>query len=149
MRFAGELNDTATGLYHLRARQYDAANGRFLAKDPLPPILTAPYFSTYVYANDRPTVLIDPSGMGAVWANYNCGSFLSLSCVHDWAADDPVNNVVWPAVEAAAGGKVCAEGAAAGAVAGPLGSTIGCVVGATAFLISAEQARHKIEHPDE
>jgi hypothetical protein len=25
--------------------------------------------ATYVYANNRPTVMVDPSGMGAIWTN--------------------------------------------------------------------------------
>lgn len=69
MRFAGELYDATIGLYHLRARQYDPATGRFLGTDPLPPFVTDPYVSTYVYGGNRPTVLVDPSGMGAVWAD--------------------------------------------------------------------------------
>jgi RHS repeat-associated protein len=62
MKFAGEYLDP-TGLYHLRARQYDAANGRFLTTDPLPAQLTDAYVSSYVYASDKPTTLIDPSGL--------------------------------------------------------------------------------------
>lgn len=69
LRFAGELRDSDTGLYHLRARQYDPATARFLTTDPLAPKLSEPYPSTYVYANNRPTALIDPSGMGQVWAS--------------------------------------------------------------------------------
>src|SRR5438874_659405 len=41
MRFAGELIDTETSLYHLRARQYDPGSGRFLSVDPLSPELLA------------------------------------------------------------------------------------------------------------
>jgi RHS repeat-associated protein len=66
MRFAGEQLDTTTGLYHLRARPYDANRGRFLATDPLPHPATDPYRNTYHYARNRPGVLIDPSGMGPV-----------------------------------------------------------------------------------
>jgi RHS repeat-associated protein len=55
--------DPATGLYNLRARQYDPASGRFLATDPIAPALSDPYVSAYVYANNRPTVLADPSGL--------------------------------------------------------------------------------------
>jgi RHS repeat-associated protein len=62
IRFTGELLDPATNLYHLRARQYDPASGRFLATDPVAPAVTDPYVSTYVYVNNRPTVLIDPAG---------------------------------------------------------------------------------------
>lgn len=35
MRFSGEYQDP-TGLYHLRARQYDPGLGRFTATDPFP-----------------------------------------------------------------------------------------------------------------
>lgn len=63
LRFAGEYLDPGTGLYHLRARQYDPADGRFLTTDPLPQGIEDPYVSSYIYANDRPTVLIDPTGL--------------------------------------------------------------------------------------
>jgi RHS repeat-associated protein len=65
MRFAGEYFDS-TGLYHLRARQFDSTTGRFLGTDPAPVAITDPYVSSYVYANNRPTSLIDPTGMGPV-----------------------------------------------------------------------------------
>jgi RHS repeat-associated protein len=89
MRFTGELADPATDLYHLRARQYDPGNGRFLATDPLPPRATSPFISTYVYANDRPTALIDPSGMGAASVNsHSCGSLWCwLTSPRDWIHD--------------------------------------------------------------
>jgi RHS repeat-associated protein len=63
MKFAGEYQDP-TGLYYLRARQYDPTIGRFNTLDPLPPTIGNAYLSSYVYADDRPTVLVDPSGMG-------------------------------------------------------------------------------------
>jgi RHS repeat-associated protein len=62
MKFAGELLDADTGLYHLRARQYDPSTGRFLSTDPLAPAITDPYVSSYVYAKNRSTLLTDPSG---------------------------------------------------------------------------------------
>jgi RHS repeat-associated protein len=61
MKFAGEYQD-ATGLYNLRARQYDPATGRFLTLDPAPASTGSPYVSSYVYVANRPTVLIDPTG---------------------------------------------------------------------------------------
>jgi RHS repeat-associated protein len=65
IRYTGQYLDP-TGLYHLRARQYNPADGRFLTLDPLTPALTDPHVAAYAYANDRPTALTDPSGMGAV-----------------------------------------------------------------------------------
>jgi len=62
MRFTGELFDTPTSLYHLRARQYDPVAGRFLQVDPHPQAMTDPYVAAYIYASDRPTVFVDPSG---------------------------------------------------------------------------------------
>ncbi|HEY3209414.1 MAG TPA: RHS repeat-associated core domain-containing protein [Actinomycetota bacterium] len=63
MRFDGQVLDPATGLYYLRARIYDQSLGRFLQIDPMPQPMTEPYAAAYVYVNDRPTVLSDPSGM--------------------------------------------------------------------------------------
>jgi RHS repeat-associated protein len=57
MTFAGEYTDS-TGLYDLRARQYDATTGRFLQIDPLPSSDAA----AYVYVADKPTVMVDPTG---------------------------------------------------------------------------------------
>ncbi|MFA5892206.1 MAG: RHS repeat-associated core domain-containing protein [Actinomycetota bacterium] len=62
MRFAGESLD-ATGLYNLRARAMDPSLGRFLQVDPVASPVGTPYVSAYVYANNRPTVLIDPLGL--------------------------------------------------------------------------------------
>ena len=61
LRFAGEYLDP-TGLYHLRARQYDPQAGRFLSTDPLPGPPEDPYVSAYVYVNNDPTLFVDPSG---------------------------------------------------------------------------------------
>jgi RHS repeat-associated protein len=63
LRFTGELRDDATGLYYLRARDYDPASGRFLQPDPLSPGLGSPARSPYAYAEGRPTARTDPSGM--------------------------------------------------------------------------------------
>jgi RHS repeat-associated protein len=65
-RFAGELLDTGTGLYGLRARMYDPAVGRFLSLDPRPAGQTNPFKGSYVYAINNPAGWIDPSGLGAV-----------------------------------------------------------------------------------
>ena len=61
MQFTGEYLDP-TGLYHLRARQYDASLGRFLRPDPAGHGVGSPFIASYVYAANRPTVLVDPSG---------------------------------------------------------------------------------------
>lgn len=62
MRFTGEYLDQ-TGLYHLRARQYDPGIGRFTAHDPWPTSAVSPYASSYSYVQNQPTVLTDPTGL--------------------------------------------------------------------------------------
>lgn len=66
MRFTGEYFDSATSLYHLRARQYDMGTGRFLTQDPIASPITNPYVAAYVYANNIPTVRVDPSGLWSI-----------------------------------------------------------------------------------
>ncbi|MGH9195740.1 MAG: RHS repeat domain-containing protein [Acidimicrobiia bacterium] len=78
MRFTGQYLDP-TGLYHLRARQYDPGLGRFTATDPRTPPITSPAVSPYAYVNDRPTVLVDPSGF--------CGWTEPWRCLDDLAKE--------------------------------------------------------------
>jgi RHS repeat-associated protein len=61
MKFAGALADS-TGLYHLRAREYDPTVARFLQLDPAPAMEGAAT-SSFLYAGDMPTTQTDPSGM--------------------------------------------------------------------------------------
>jgi RHS repeat-associated protein len=61
MQYTGEHHDP-TGLYHLRARQYDPITGRFLILDPLTPDQQTPFGSSYAYVGNRPTVMVDPTG---------------------------------------------------------------------------------------
>jgi RHS repeat-associated protein len=60
--FTGEQRDPTTGLYHLRARQYDPAIGQFLSPDPAQASTADPYLATYGYADLNPVLYIDPSG---------------------------------------------------------------------------------------
>jgi RHS repeat-associated protein len=68
LKFTGELLDP-TGLYYLRARQYDPSSGRFLHPDPAESPTTGPGISLYAYADNRPTVFVDPSGKRLVPGN--------------------------------------------------------------------------------
>jgi RHS repeat-associated protein len=61
LKFTGEYLDP-TGLYHLRARQYDPGVGRFLRPDPARQSRNESAVSAYVYVANRPTVMVDPSG---------------------------------------------------------------------------------------
>ena len=77
LRFAGEYLDP-TGLYYLRARQYDPGTGRFVSTDPAKPRVEDPYLSTYIYAKNNPVRLVDPSGRdtGALCISVQAGFIL-------------------------------------------------------------------------
>ena len=64
--FLGEygVEQENTSLHYIRARYYDAANGRFLSKDPFPVILNNPQtINRYIYGSDNPIANNDPTGL--------------------------------------------------------------------------------------
>ncbi len=61
--FLGREYDAESGLYHLRARAYDARSGRFLQKDPQQGNLRDPRsMHPYIYALNSPTLYSDSTG---------------------------------------------------------------------------------------
>ncbi len=66
IQFNSQYNDPQTGLYDLRARNYDPTIGGFLSVDPLPTTFNKGTMSTYTYAINDPTTFEDPTGMGAM-----------------------------------------------------------------------------------
>jgi len=71
LAFTGQYLDSTTGLYDMRARNYDPSVGRFTSLDPLG-YRDVPQASTYGYARNNPLRYTDPSGMGS--AGNKCGS---------------------------------------------------------------------------
>ena len=64
--YAGEQADPEAGLVFLRARYYDPTIGRFLSRDPFPKFLASTQaISFYVYVNNNPIGLIDPTGLSS------------------------------------------------------------------------------------
>ena len=62
--FVGERYDADLGLYHLRARHYNADRGRFTSLDPYHGDIDEPKsLHKYLYANADPVNLIDPTGL--------------------------------------------------------------------------------------
>jgi RHS repeat-associated protein len=59
LRWGGQYQDTATGLYYMRARYYDPVTYQFLAVDPLVDGTGQPY----LYAGDDPLDGFDPLGL--------------------------------------------------------------------------------------
>jgi RHS repeat-associated protein len=65
IQYTGELLDSETALYDLRARTYNPQNGGFLSTDPLTPDTDQTPRSLYLYANAEPLLLTDPTGQYA------------------------------------------------------------------------------------
>ena len=62
-RYTGESYDSATGLYHLRARDYDPKTGRFISMDEHPGSQSIPLtLNKYLYSNADPVNHVDPGG---------------------------------------------------------------------------------------
>lgn len=107
-RFAGNFQDP-TGLYHLRARYYDANIGRFTQPDP-----SGQEQNPYLYAEGDPVNRIDPDGL------------LSLGSIGDALG---VATILY---EGFTGGTGAAEKATAAMIA-DIGITGLCEAGAAAF----------------
>ncbi|MFD1830390.1 polymorphic toxin-type HINT domain-containing protein [Streptomyces desertarenae] len=57
------IDDPATGLTHIGAREYDPVVGRFISADPLIDIADPMQMNGYAYANNSPVTLSDPTGL--------------------------------------------------------------------------------------
>jgi RHS repeat-associated protein len=77
LAFTGQYLDPVTGLYDMRARNYDPSVGRFTSTDLLGPH-DAPVASIYGYARNNPLRFVDPSGLDT-W-----GVCASTGAVFDW-----------------------------------------------------------------
>jgi len=88
--FAGTPTDPNSGLLLMGARAYDPSVGRFLTFDPAPVSAYDPAISPYVYVNNRPTVLVDPTGLRGV-STERCAGWLctvyTLDQVFESASD--------------------------------------------------------------
>lgn len=65
-RYAGEYQDTETGLIYLRNRYYDNAIGRFITQDPIKDGL-----NWYAYCGNNPVIFEDPWGTYYIKDNGN------------------------------------------------------------------------------
>ena len=82
-RYTGESYDSATGLYHLRARDYDPKTGRFISMDEHPGSQSIPLtLNKYLYGNADPVNHVDPSGnmsLGDIGAGLNIQGILNTA----------------------------------------------------------------------
>ncbi|MGW4624247.1 ricin-type beta-trefoil lectin domain protein [Streptomyces sp. NPDC004592] len=61
--YLGGTDDTATGLTHLGAREYDPDTGRFISADPVLDTLDPLQTNGYAYSGNSPISRSDPTGM--------------------------------------------------------------------------------------
>jgi RHS repeat-associated protein len=159
--FQGQKFDDTTGLYHFKARHYDAELGRFMSADTVVAGLDDPRtLHRYAFAGGNPVKFVDPSGRSFFSAIGD-----AFSSAAEWVADNAVEILTIVAISAAlvaltvfTGGLGTAilVGAAVGFAAGGLiataagysvtdsefwitagvGAGIGALVGATWYLPS-------------
>ena len=146
LRFAGQYLDTF-GLYDLRAREYDPTTGRFLAVDPLTVDHKAPYNSRYLYAENDPTMMVDPTGMSSwaqsAWESIGTGLVGLVSPVASAVASiDLALRDCRPSSSDfdAYGCAFSASGAIVGGIAIAAGSLFGAVAGAVVLAFTPEGA---------
>ncbi|SDW76863.1 RHS repeat-associated core domain-containing protein [Paenibacillus sp. CF384] len=69
-KYAGEIQDSETGLYYLRARYYDSTVGRFINEDTYEGQINNPLsLNLYTYVMNNPLIYVDPTGNYCVSAD--------------------------------------------------------------------------------
>jgi RHS repeat-associated protein len=128
LTFTGQKWDPAAGLYDLRARAYDPSSARFLQRDPYPRSPLMPSISPYAYADDRPTILVDPSGQCPWCVLAGVGAVVggAAGAASYWLTTPPAQRTTSGWLGAIGGGAVAG---AIGGVAGPLGGTVATSLG--------------------
>jgi RHS repeat-associated protein len=66
--YSGQRHDK-TGLIYLHARYYDPTVGRFISPDTHVPSDTPIGLNRYAYANNSPTMFVDPTGHDPMFAD--------------------------------------------------------------------------------
>ena len=89
-RFTGKPVSQTTGLYYEYQGWYDPSIGRLISQDPIRGGLETPQsLNPYVYAQNSPTTITDPSGLYVLaphpWA-HNSGCDLNWNSVSDYLA---------------------------------------------------------------
>ena len=105
-RYTGESYDSATGLYHLRARDYDPKTGRFISMDEHPGSQSIPLtLNKYLYGNADPVNHVDPGGnfsLGGMMSGIgNMASMMAMSWIRMEVADMFSSALLSPIIEAA------------------------------------------------
>jgi RHS repeat-associated protein len=89
--YTGKMKDPATALYYSGARWYNAGIWRFITEDSYPTQLSNPLSQNrYIYAEDNPMTLTDPTGHYSVKSVAGGGSlppgFVTWAFEYHWAS---------------------------------------------------------------
>lgn len=99
-RFTGQARDGEAGLDYFHARQYQPRTGRFNAVDPVYAGLFDPQqWNRYAYAVNRPTSVVDPTGMAVycVQGQRQCvGTTEAVSVTAQMPPDVPLDLPIAP-----------------------------------------------------
>lgn len=132
--YQGQVWDDAFALYDFHTRLYDPLLGRFLTPDP-----QRQFASPYVFANNSPLIIIDPTGEISIWAQVGIGvAMVAITAVgigltlFTGGASDAAAASADAALLAAAGAAEGAAAAETGAAAGVVAAEVAADAGATA-----------------
>lgn len=85
--FQGQQLDRVTGLYNMRARNYDPNTGRFTQREPIDARVGESVTSAYAFVGNRPTYSTDPSGLYvSPWVTFGWRLYQSRERVADNAS---------------------------------------------------------------
>ena len=139
--FQGQVWDADVGLYDFRTRMYDPGLVRFLAPDP-----RRQFASPYVFANNSPLIIVDPTGEISVWAQVGIGIALvaitaiglGLTLFTGGASDAAAASADAALLGAAGAAEGATAAAETGAAAGAIGAEAAADAGAAAGAAGAE-----------
>jgi RHS repeat-associated protein len=75
-KFGGKELDQDSGLYYFGARYYDSQVGQFISPDP-----KRQFVSPYIYCNNAPESIVDPTGELATWAKVLIGVAVGVAAI--------------------------------------------------------------------
>ncbi len=100
--YIGGDDDSASGLIHLGAREYDPETGRFISADPMLDLADPVQMNGYAYCENNPVTFADPSGLMMDGGGGGGGGGTAETAEEAWAnqqlntsMSDIIMNVGW------------------------------------------------------
>jgi len=97
-KYAGQIYDSETGLYYLRARYYDPTTGRFISKDSNEGSIVNPLsLNLYTYCVNNPIIFVDPSGNIYIFSEPIINTEQQLKATLEFFKPDEIDFAYWQA----------------------------------------------------